>query len=249
MSTKIVKVNKMPLYTKTIVDSDILISQPEKGFRFSVDSVYLSWFVCYKKNRKVLDIGSGSGVIAALLAKKRGFENITALEMQDKMAECLKETVIHSEIEDIVKVVQADIKEYRPDGEYDIAVCNPPYRDASTGRVPADETELNARFTNTMCADDVFRFCKSYLKNSGSLYLSYDADLMQDLFESAVKHGFEAKRLMPVCPDIYKRPKIILIEFRKNTGREMIFESPLYQEINGKQSEQDKRIMTGDWNV
>jgi tRNA1Val (adenine37-N6)-methyltransferase len=249
MSIKIVRVNQMSLYIKSIVDKDILICQPEKGFRFSVDSVYLSWFVCYKKDKKVLDIGSGSGVISALLAKKRGFCEITALEMQDKMTECLKQTVISSEIEEIVKVVQADIKEFKPDGEYDIAVCNPPYRDASTGRVPADETELNARFTNTMCADDVFRFCKRYLKNAGSLYLSYDADLMQDLFESATKYGFEAKRLMPVCPDIHKRPKIILIEFRKNTGREMIFESPLYQEINGEQSEQDKRIMTGDWSV
>lgn len=233
--------------TKNIVESDILVCQPEKGFRFSVDSVYLSWFICQKKNKKVIDIGSGSGVISALLAKKKGFTDITALEKQDVMAECLKETILKSCLESKVKLVHRDIKEYKPDCEFDIAVCNPPYRDASTGRVPENETELNARFTTTMKADDVFRFCRSYLKNSGSLYLSYDSDLMQDLFESALKYGFEAKRLQPVCPDVGKRPRIILIEFRKNVGREMIFEAPIYQKINGEQSEQDKKIMQGDW--
>jgi len=230
-----------------MITENIRICQPEKGFRFSVDSVYLAWFVRFKKKTSVLDIGSGSGVIAALLSGLRGFDNVTALEYQEKMFNCLLATVNESRLEEKIRPVQADIRTYRPDSEFDIAVCNPPYRDPSTGRVPADVTELNARFTTTMKAEDVFCFCKSYLKNAGSLYLSYDADMMPDLFEASGDYGFEAKRLMPVCPDIGVKPKIILMEFRKNVGREMIFEAPLYQKINGEPSETDRKIMTGQW--
>ena len=231
----------------TIVSEKIKICQPEKGFRFSVDSVYLAWFVRFRKNSRVVDIGSGSGVISALLAQMRGFEALTAIELQPEMFTCLARTVEASGLTGKITPVLSSIKEHIPDRVYDIAVCNPPYRRPGTGRVPESETELNARFTSTMNADDVFSFCKKYLKNSGSLYLSYDADMLPDLFEAGVKHGLEAKRLMPVCPDIGVRPKIVLVEFRKNTGREMIFEAPLYQKINGEQSELDKKIMKGQW--
>lgn len=230
-----------------IVNDKICICQPEKGFRFSVDSVYLAWFVKYKKNSPLIDIGSGSGVISALLAGIRGFQDIDAVEYQPVMYECLQRTVAGCGLEKNVTPVLADIREYRPEKTYSIAVCNPPYRNPATGRTPPDETELNARFTATMNAEDVFRFCKSYLKNAGSLYLSYDADMMPDLFDAGRDHGFEAKRLMPVCPDVNARPKLILMEFRKNTGREMVFEAPLYQKINGLQSETDRKIMTGQW--
>lgn len=231
----------------SIVSKNITVCQPEQGFRFSVDSVYLAWFVRFRKSASVIDIGAGSGVVSALLAGLRGFDDIDAVEAQEVMYKCLCGTVAMSEMEGRVRPVHTDINKFRPGRKYDIAVCNPPYRDPSTGRVPADETELNARFTTTMKADDVFSFCKSYLENSGSLYLSYDADMLADLFHAGFKYGFEPKRLMPVCPDIGVKPKIVLMEFRKNSGREMSFEAPLYQKINGEQSETDKNIMEGKW--
>ncbi|ADD67669.1 methyltransferase small [Denitrovibrio acetiphilus DSM 12809] len=230
----------------SIVDKNLVICQPAKGFRFAVDAVYLAWFVKFEKQASLIDIGSGSGVVSALLAFKKGFSDVCAVEYQKRMFSCLKTTVEQNKLE-VVTPVNADIRTYKPDREFNIAVCNPPYRHPDTGRVPEDETELNARFTTTLCAEDVFRFCRSYLKNSGSLYLSYDADMTADLFEAGFKYGFEPKRLRSVCPDLYVKPKIVLMEFRKNAGREMSFEPPLYQKINGEQSEEDKNIMQGRW--
>jgi len=231
----------------SIVEENIIVCQPEKGFRFSVDSIYLAWFVRYRKNSAVLDIGSGSGVISALLGYMKKFERIDALELQPEMFRCLKETVERSELQNVVSTLCIDINKYNPNRVYDIVVSNPPYRSSASGRVPEDNVELNARFTTTMHVEDVFRFSGSYLKNSGSLYLSYDADLLADLFEAGARYGLEPKKLMPVCPDINVKPKIVLMEFRKNTGREMNFEAPLYQKINGEQSELDEKIMTGKW--
>ncbi|MCD8552782.1 methyltransferase [Seleniivibrio sp.] len=230
-----------------IIKSDIRICQPENGFRFGVDSVYLAWFAQLSGNKRIVDIGSGSGVITALLVKLKGIKQCDAVEMQPVMFNCLDETVGLCEIQNNVKQMNIDIRSYRPDFQYDGAVCNPPYRDPSSGRVPTDETELNARFTTTLTADDIFSFCRSFLKFGAGLFLSYDADMMPVLFESANKFGFEAKRLMPVCPDINVKPKVILMEFRKGGKRELSFEAPLYQKINGVPSPMHENIFSGEW--
>lgn len=231
----------------TIISDRIKICQPEKGFRFSSDAVYLSWFVKSIGVKRIVDIGSGSGVIAAILSIVRNIKHIDAVEMQESMFDCLIDTVQKSQLEKTVFPIKTDIREFRPKYQYDAAVCNPPYRDPSSGHLPKDETELNARFTTTMRPDDIFSFARSYLKFGAGLFMSYDADMMPMLFESAFKFGFEAKRLMPVCPDINMKPKIILIEFRKGGGRELSFDAPLYQKINGVQSPMAAKILSGEW--
>lgn len=232
----------------SIIREDILVSQPEKGFRFSSDAVYLAWFASACRAGRIVDIGSGSGVIATLLACVAGIKNIDAVEMQDVMYGCLCETVKLCGIDEKVRTFHADIRDFRPEGVYDAAVCNPPYRKPGSGREPHDKTELNARFAATMKISDVFEFCRKYLKNAGSLYLSYDADMLSDLFESAAEQGFEAKRLMPVMADIHVKPKIVLAEFRKNSGREMSFEPPLFLKVKGEPTDMAVKILKGEWN-
>jgi tRNA1Val (adenine37-N6)-methyltransferase len=231
----------------TIIKENLFISQPDKGFRFSSDSVYLAWFVRKKKNAKVLDIGSGSGVVSVLLAGMKDFNNIDAVEFQTEMFECLRESVDKSGLNEVIKTYNQDIKDFVPDSKYDVIVSNPPYKKADSGRLPENKTDLYARFTKTMCADDVFRFSASWLKEGGSLYLSYDAESVSDLFDSGTKHGFEAKKIMPIYGDLDKRPKIVLMEFRKGAGRELIFEPPFFQKINGEISDLETKIMGGDW--
>jgi tRNA1Val (adenine37-N6)-methyltransferase len=240
------KIEKMLL--NDIVREDVKICQKQEGFKFSVDSVYLAWFVNEHTESKIIDIGSGSGVISALLAKLKGYQHITALEMQGEMYECLKCTVSESKISTQVTAIQADVREYEPENRYDAIVCNPPYRDVSSGRIPADKVKLNAKFTTTMCAEDVFCFGSKYLKTGGSIYLSYCTDRLADLFESGIKHGFEAKTIMPIYPDIDMKPKITLMRFTKGGGRELSIEKPYFIKINGQQTEQDKKIMNGEFN-
>ncbi|PLX66241.1 MAG: SAM-dependent methyltransferase [Denitrovibrio sp.] len=230
-----------------IINNEIIVCQPIDGFRFSSDSIYLAWFANLTKSLKIVDIGSGSGIISALLTIFGSSNIIDAVELQPEMFTCLNKTIQFSGLEDSISPINADIKTFEPEYKYDIAICNPPYKKLGTGREPKNKIDLNARFTTTMSVDDVFSFCKSYLTNSGKLFLSYDAEMVADLFEAGLKYGFEPKRLMPICNDLGMKPKILLMEFRKGAGREMIFEPPLFQNINGVQTELDKNIMQGKW--
>ncbi|QAR33714.1 SAM-dependent methyltransferase [Geovibrio thiophilus] len=226
----------------SIVRRDIVICQPKEGFRFSVDAVMLADFVKPSSKAKTIDIGSGSGVIAALLAKVKGCTDIDALELQENMFSCLTETVEINGLEDIVKPVQGDLRIYRPDFHYDAAVCNPPYRKESSGKIPPTLTERTARFNETMTLDDLFGFCKSFLKSGGSLSICIDSDLLADVFVTARKNRLEPKRMRLVHPDGQTVARTALIEFRRDGRAELVTEPPLIMRINGEYTEEMRRI-------
>lgn len=226
----------------SIVRRDIIICQPEEGFRFSVDAVMLADFVRPSAKSKTIDIGSGSGVIAALLAKVKGYTDIDALELQENMFSCLCETVEKNALEGVVRPVLGDLRSYRPEFHYDAAVCNPPYRKESSGKIPPTLTERTARFNGTMSLDDLFGFCKSFLKSGGSLSVCIDSDLLADVFVTARKNRLEPKRMRLVHPDGQTVARTALIEFRRDGKAELITEPPLIMRINGEYTEEMRRI-------
>jgi tRNA1Val (adenine37-N6)-methyltransferase len=227
----------------SIIRKEISICQPEKGFRYTSDSVFLSDFVKYRKNRKVIDIGSGSGVISVLLACLKGFEDIDALEIQEKMFVCLQKTVRASSLEGIVRPVFGDVREYKPDVRYDIAVCNPPYREPGTGKVPEDYSERISRFNDTMKLADLFGFCRSYLKDGGSLYICIDSDMLADVFYEGRNFKMEPKRLRMVHSYNDAPARMALVELRKGSKRELLTEPPLIlKEKDGRNTDEVRRI-------
>jgi len=216
---------------KTTFDSieyeDLLICQPEKGYRFNEDSVFLSDFVRPKKDARVIDIGSGSGVISALIHRKHELNNIDAVELQKPMFECLLKTVAKNDLGEFIRPMLSDIKDYKPVNPYHIAVCNPPYRKPGTGKQTGDEVEDIARFSHRLVIDDILQFCRSYLENNGSLFICYDADMLVDVFAKSRSYGLEPKRLKLIHPDLDSPARIALIELKKCKGVELLIEPPI----------------------
>jgi len=202
----------------------------------------LADFVKPSAKSKTIDIGSGSGVIAALIAKLKGYQDIDALELQENMFSCLTETVKINGLEDMVKPVLGDLRTYRPDFHYDAAVSNPPYRKESSGKIPPTLTERTARFNETMNLDDLFGFCKSFLKSGGSLSICIDSDLLADVFVIARKNRLEPKRMRLVHPDAGTAARTALIEFRRDGKAELLIEPPLIMRLNGEYTEEMRRI-------
>ena len=111
----------------SMIFNDITICQlKNNGFRFGCDSPVLAWFTHAKKKWHIADVGSGSGVIAALIARAYNAK-VTAIEMQAEMFECLKQTVSLCNMQDKISVINADIRQMKKEKLYDAVVCNPPY--------------------------------------------------------------------------------------------------------------------------
>jgi len=219
----------------TILNKDIKICQPEKGFRFSIDSIILSNFVKYqKKIKNIIDIGSGCGIISILLFKLYDFKNIDAVEYQDTMYNCLVETIKLNRCENAITPIKCDIRQFKPEKRYGLIISNPPYRSSASGKTCDSFEENIARFTDTLTIKDIFKFAGSYLENLGSLYLSYDADLTEEVLSICRDYHLEPKRMMFFHPDIDKPAKLTFIEFKKGGKTELKIEPPLFQKINGE---------------
>ncbi len=230
----------------SIVFPNIKICQPDKksGFRFGSDSVILSYFSRIKSGSFVADVGSGSGVIAALISSIYDV-NVVAIEIQEEIFSCLKETINLSNLNNKITPINCDILEYKKDKSFDVVISNPPYRKIGTGKISENETESKARFSYNMDLESLLKFSKSNLKYGGKLCFSYDADMSVDAISICRNYNFEPKRLRFVYPDINKQAKLILIECVFGGGKEINIEPPLFQA--GIYSDEYTNIFRGVW--
>lgn len=189
----------------------------------------LAQFIREKKYKRAIDIGSGSGVLALYVAKILECSHVDAIEIQPELFECLVKTVEINALSEVIHTYEGDVKEFRTTTQYDLIVCNPPYRETNRGRISQNKMKEHARFSRFLNIDDIFTFALKYLKNSGSLYMSYDVDFMIDVVENSRKYKLELKRMKFLHSEINKVAKLVFMEFRKNVGKELIVEPPFIQ--------------------
>lgn len=214
----------------SIVLKDIKICQPKNmGFRFGCDSPILAWFTHAKEKWCIADVGSGSGVIATLIAKIYK-SNVTAIELQQEMFECLKQTIDINNLQDKVHIINEDIRNIKKGKVYDAVVCNPPYRNIGTGKIAKDDIANKARFTVTMNIEDVVLFAKRSLKHNGRLFFSYDADMLVDALYICKINNLQPKRILSLHKNIYTKAKLVFVECILSGGEELCIESPLFQQ-------------------
>ena len=111
----------------TLLAGKYKLIQKKDGFRFSVDAVILSDFFAYPKKGKILDIGTGNGVIPILLSSKEKGEDITGIDILEENIELAEKNIELNCLKENIKIVHGDVKEYSMGNSFDYIVSNPPY--------------------------------------------------------------------------------------------------------------------------
>lgn len=231
----------------TMIFDDLKICQlKEGGFRFGCDSLILAYFTKAKQKSLIADVGSGSGIIASLIAKIYK-SNVEAIELQKEMYECLIQTIKLSNLEDKIKPINADIRKIPKSTLYDGIVCNPPYRKEGTGKTAKDNIANIARFSITMTMEDLVLFAKRNLKHGGRLYFSYDADMLSEALYICKSNNLEPKRLMFLHKDIKSKAKLVFVECMLGGKSEIIIELPLFQQGENEITLPYNNIFKGLW--
>lgn len=214
-----------------LCNEKLKILQRKKGYRFSIDAILIANFVNVKPHEKVLDIGTGCGIIPIYMTVILGYKNtFIGIEIQKELLElALKNKEINSCKN--VEFICGDIREYTKvlkNTPFDVVISNPPFTRKKTGRTCPDESRLIARHEGTLSLESLLSAAKALLKQKGRLYLIYPVRRMGELIWKAKSEEFEAKRVRFVHPKKHEGANLFLIEFIKKGGVEVKVEKPLY---------------------
>ncbi|VFU18670.1 tRNA1(Val) (Adenine(37)-N6)-methyltransferase (modular protein) [anaerobic digester metagenome] len=199
--------------------SGLYVLQKKQGYRYSLDAYLLAAFVDEATDCEVVDVGSGSGVLSILLAAVKGLR-VTGVEIQDDMAEMSKRSIELAGLQSRVKIVHADIREYRGQ-QFDAVVTNPPYRPVSTGRISRDQGRAMARHEISLDLETLLKCSYELLKPGGRFYLVYPAWRLPDLISAMRAGRIEPKRVMFVHSTPSSSAEIVLVSGLKDGGKEL----------------------------
>lgn len=180
--------------------------------KVGTDGVLLgSWFAL-EPGMSVLDIGTGTGLVA-LMAAQRGAGRVTAVEIDPDAAAQATQNVKKSPWVGLINVVNADIADYTPQYKFDRIVCNPPYfRDSL--RCP-DAGRNTARHNDSLNFETLARCSAGMLSPDGLLCLVLPFDSVDLFVKCAAGQGLDLCRRTDVVTAPGKTPKRSLVSFSK----------------------------------
>ena len=208
------------------------IIQNTEGFCFGIDSVLLSDFARnIKKGAKVIDLGTGTGIIATLLCGKTEAKKIVGVEVQEKVYDMAKRSIEINNLQDRFEVINENITDLRKiygANTFDVVVTNPPYKKANTGLKNEDEKKIISRHEVKADLKDFIETTKYLLKDKGEFYMVHRPERLVDIMYVMRKYKIEPKQIRLVCSNIDKAPNLVLIKGVKNGGEFLKFEKNLY---------------------
>lgn len=206
------------------------IIQNKTMFSFGVDAVLLASSVIAKASDRILDLGTGTGIIPLLLSAKTDAKEIVGVEIQPYVADMARRSVELNNLQDKIQIVGEDFIDYvkSKQGYYDIVVSNPPYFKSGGGIISGNEYKMISRHEIKMNVQSLFESASLALRNRGIFYLIHRPDRLVDVLYHARQNSLEPKRARFVASRIGEAPKLVLIQCIKGAGKELRWEKPIH---------------------
>lgn len=207
----------------------VIIQNPEK-FCFGMDAVLLSGFAKAGKGSRVLDLGTGTGIIPILMEAKTKALHLTGLEIQEESADMARRSVQLNGLTGKIDIVTGDIKEAGrlfPAASFDVITCNPPYMIGQHGLTNPDAPKAIARHELLCTLEDVLRAASILLKPGGHFYMVHRPFRLAEILTGCVQQKLEPKRMRLVYPYVDKEPNMVLLEAVRGGRPRMTVEKPL----------------------
>jgi len=207
------------------------IIQKKKGYRFSLDAILLSHFVRLRKRDHVVDLGTGSGVIAIIIAQRGECGRVIGIDIQEELVDMAKRSVLLNNLTEKVDIYRGDIKNIETlcaAGSFDVAIFNPPYRKLKSGRINPDKEKSIARHEIKANVRDFLKASGYVLKKSGRAFIIYPATRIAELLSSMKITAIEPKRMRMVHSHGASKGEFVLVEGIKNAREELEVMPPLF---------------------
>ena len=195
------------------LDEKFEIIQKIDGYKYGEDTILLFKLVqdsLNKKNIKLLDIGTGNGILPILLSDNDFVSELIGIDIQEENIERAKKALKLNKIEKNIQFKCMDIKEYKNSNYFDIIISNPPYMEDNGKKINENEHKAISRHEIKLNLSELISNAKRLLKPIGSLYFIHRTHRLVEIVKSLDENNFSIK-------------KIIFIYSTKNNKSSMMF--------------------------
>lgn len=190
------------------------IEQESSAMKVGVDGVLLGAWADVKNARNILDVGTGTGLIALMLAQRSGAK-ITAVEIEEKAATEAEKNVTASQWNDRVEVINTSFQNFaaKTDITFDLIVSNPPFF-TNGSKASYDERTL-ARHNDSLPFTDLMKQASNMLNENGSLALIVPPEGFNELQELAKSNNLFLEHKTEIKPKPLKKVNRLLLQWSK----------------------------------
>ena len=199
--------------------------------------------------KKILDIGTGTGLIALMMAQRFPLADIDAIEIDKGAFEDAQLNVSQSPFNDRINIINCCLQDYQlchetcTEGVYDAIVCNPPYFINSLKNPLLSRT--TARHADSLSPQELIYYAKRLLKTKGTLSIIIPYDNKDILEAEAIFNGLSVLKLVNIKTKSSKPAKRCLIEFGKDATKQCETEEQVLTTDEGTRTEWYQNITQG----
>ena len=206
---------------------------------FGTDAVLLANFAKAKQNDKLVDLGTGCGIIAFLLLRDNKCQTAYGVDISSEAIKLAEKTKEEYNVDKFIPVLSdlKDLKGKIPFGANTLVTCNPPYKAPDAGIKNPDSVKSVARHEVECTLEDIIATGAKLLQTSGRLCMCQRPERLAEMMDLMRKYKVEPKRLRLVCKKVGESPWLVLVEGRRCGKTALTIEPTLYvEDENGNYS-------------
>lgn len=215
------------------------------AMKIGTDGVLLGSIAASSPADKILDVGTGCGLIALMIAQKSNGK-ITAIDVDSEAVAVASQNVKDSPWPEKIRVVHARFQDFAASLEqtFDMVVCNPPFFHNSL--LSPDAGRNIARHAGSLPPDELLAGVKNILTPNGNFWLVAPAEQENFWLEAAEKEALFCGRLIRVLPKPGVKPKRIILCFSP-CRRNLISEELTIETGSRHQYTEEYKTLTRDY--
>ena len=189
-----------------------VVHQDVCAMKVGTDAVLIGSWVMGKDAKNILDIGTGTGIIALMLAQKT-WALVDAIDIDENAVMQAQSNVSNSPWNDRVRVIHQSLQAFcvHPMQKYDLIVSNPPYFDETFK--PAEEGRNKARHTDHLSFEELATGVRELLSDAGKFYVILPLTEGTLFIEKMKVEGLFLNEVISVRPKQDKPVKRLLMQF------------------------------------
>ncbi len=198
----------------TFFNGRIKVFQHRDGYRFSIDAVLLSAFSAPKAKDRIVDLGTGCGIIPLILGYRHPEAILSGIEVQPELAALAARNIEVNGLTDRITIIRQDMRllsSAAVSGPVDMVISNPPYRKDRSGRVNLHSQRAIARHEILVTLQDVTDTAARLLGIGGRFAIIYPAERITDLLTTLRSAGIEPKCIQTIHANIHDPARLVLV--------------------------------------